>query len=309
MGGQRLRAICIRNPKARRALTDLNVLRTGLERSGYTLDCETTRGTGHATEIAASAVAKGFDLVVAAGGDGTVNEVACGLALSRIPLLVFPCGTGNVLARELTLSSDMSRFAQEISKLTPVRIALGKGNDRYFVMMAGIGVDAEIIYRLTAAFKRHLGEAAFWLEALRHWANYRFTPFSVNGPQNSWRATYAVLGRGSWYAGGVKITPRARLTTDLLDMCLFTGTSRMSYLRYLAGVTAGTHPYFHDVAYETVKTVQMTSEYPIRVQMDGENVGLLPMRFDVISDALTLMVPRALVPGNGHERQSVNPRS
>ena len=248
----------------------------------------------HAREIAAAAACENVDLVIAAGGDGTVNEVACGLALSKIPLLVLPCGTANVLSKELTLPERIPQLINAIPQMTRMRIAIGKGDDRYFVMMAGIGIDAEIIYELRSVIKQQFGEFGFWLEALRHWTHYRFAPFRVNTPEACRKATFAVIGRGSWYAGGVKITSRADLTTDSLDVCLFMGSSRISYLRYLAGVVSGSHPYFHDVEYLNVQSVQMTSEFPIRVQMDGESAGVLPMTFHVIPDALTLLAPEGI---------------
>jgi diacylglycerol kinase family enzyme len=191
----------------------------------------------------------------------------------------------------LSLSTNIAQLVRGVPQMTPLRIALGRGNERYFVMMAGIGVDAEIIYELRADIKQSLGELGFWLEAFRHWTQYHFRPFSVTVSAKPRKATFAVLGRGAWYAGGVKITSRAALTMDCFDLCLFKGKSRLDYLRYLAGVMAGSHLYFHDVEYQTVQSVEMSADYPIRVQMDGENAGFLPMTFQIIPDALTLLVP------------------
>jgi diacylglycerol kinase (ATP) len=106
-----------------------------------------------------------------------------------------------------------------------------------------------------------------------------------------YRATFAVIGRTAWYAGGVKITSKADITGDLFDVCLFQGNSRLDYLRYLYGVLAGTHPDFHDVVYVRGMLVEMASNFSIRVQMDGEAAGVLPMTFEVVPDALTLLVP------------------
>jgi YegS/Rv2252/BmrU family lipid kinase len=242
-------------------------------------------------ELAQKAVADKVDLVIAAGGDGTVNEIACGLALSAVPLAVLPCGTANVLAKEIRLPNRILEAVDAIPRLKPMRIALGKGGDRYFVMMAGVGIDAEIIYDLRAAVKRTFGVASFWMEALRHWTSYRFVSFFSNVDGKPYKCTFAIIGRASWYAGGVKITSRADLSANVFDVCLFQGRSRLDYLRYLSGVLAGTHPYFHDVKYLSGKLVEMTSGVQIRVQMDGEIGGVLPMTFEVVPDALTLLVP------------------
>jgi diacylglycerol kinase family enzyme len=179
-----------------------------------------------------------------------------------------------------------------ISTSKPTRVALGKGGSRYFVMMAGIGVDADIVYALNAKVKRTLGEAGFWLEALRHWTTrHRLARFSVDVDGDAHYASFAIISRVGWYAGGVKITSKADLRSDQFDVCLFKGTSRIDYLRYLSGVLSGTHPNFHDVAYTRGTAIQMTSETKIRVQMDGEIVGILPMAFQFVPDALTLLIP------------------
>jgi diacylglycerol kinase family enzyme len=245
----------------------------------------------HAVQLAQKAVADKVDLVIAVGGDGTANEVACGLALSSVPLAILPCGTANVLAREIRLPDRILAAVDLIPHLKPMRIALGKGGNRYFVMMAGVGIDAEIIYDLRAAVKRAFGVAGFWLEALRHWTGYRFVPFSANVDGKPYDCTFAIIGRAAWYASGVKITPKAELGGNDFNVCLFKGKSRLDYLRYLSGVLAGTHPYFHDVRYLHGKLVEMTSRFPVRVQMDGESAGVLPMTFEVVPDALTLLVP------------------
>jgi diacylglycerol kinase family enzyme len=241
-------------------------------------------------ELAQKAVADKADLVIAAGGDGTINEVAGGLALSPVPLAVLPCGTANVLAKEVRLPHRIRDCIDLIPQLKPQRIALGKGGGRYFVLMAGVGIDAEIVYDLRAAMKRTFGVGGFWLEAFRHWTSYRFSPFTVKVNGENYSATFAIVGRAAWYAGGVKITSRADLTGNAFDVCLFQGRSSIDYLRYLYGVLTGTHPHFHDVVYTGGTRIEMTAEGPIRVQMDGETAGILPMTFEIVPDALTLLV-------------------
>jgi YegS/Rv2252/BmrU family lipid kinase len=286
-----LRAVCIYNQHSGRALSCLDDVRLQLRRHDYEVEFERTVHPRHATELARQAAARNVDLVIAAGGDGTVNEVACGLALSTVPLAVLPCGTSNVLARELGLPKRIPDAVCLISRSKPTRIALGKGDSRYFVMMAGVGVDAQIVYGLNAKVKQAFGEAGFWLEALRHWTTrYRLERFSVDVDGTLHQATFAIISRVGWYAGGVKITSRADLRQNQFDVCIFKGTSRLDYLRYLAGVLSGTHPQFHDVAYTRGSIVQMNADR-IRVQMDGEIAGTLPMQFQFVPDALTLLIP------------------
>jgi diacylglycerol kinase (ATP) len=287
-----LHALCIYNQRARRALTRLDEVRLQLRRHDYEVEFKPTAYRLHAIELARQAAADNADLVIAAGGDGTVNEVACGLALSTVPLAILPCGTGNVLAKELGLPNQIRAAVELISKSKPTRIALGKGGSRYFAMMAGVGVDAQILYHLNAKMKQAFGEVAFWLEALRHWTtNHRLARFSVDVDGKVYQTTFAIISRIARYAGGVKITSTASLRSDQFDICMFKGTSRLDYLRYLSGVIWETHPHFHDVVYTRGTLVRMTAEEQIRVQMDGEIIGTLPMVFEFVPNALTLLIP------------------
>jgi diacylglycerol kinase (ATP) len=287
------RALCIYNQHAGRALTCLDEVRRQLGSHGYEVEFKPTAYPLHAMDLARQAVDAGnTDLVIAAGGDGTVNEVACGIALSPIPLAVLPCGTGNVLAKELGIPDRIPDAVNLIPRSKPTRVALGKGDSRYFVMMAGVGVDAEIVYELNSKVKRTFGEAGFWLEALRHWSTrHPLARFSVDVDGNAHQASFAIISRVGWYAGGVKITSKADLRSDQFDVCLFKGTSRFDYLRYLSGVLSGTHPNFHDIVYTRGTAIRMTAETQIRVQMDGEIVGTLPMAFQFVPNALTLLIP------------------
>jgi diacylglycerol kinase (ATP) len=288
-----LRAHCIYNPHAGHPLTRIDDVRLQLGRHGYEVEFKATAHPLHAIELARQASTANADLVIAAGGDGTINEVACGLALSSVPLAVLPCGTGNVLAKELGVPNRISDAVCLIPESKPTRIALGKGGSRYFVMMAGVGVDAQIVYELNATLKRTFGQAGFWLQAFRHWAiRHRFARFSVDMDGQLHQATFAIISRVGWYAGGVKITSKADLNSNQFDVCLFKGTSRFDYLRYLSGVLSGTHPSFHDVVYTRGTLVRMTADHQIRVQMDGEVAGILPMVVEFVPDALTLLIPR-----------------
>src|SRR5262245_45866846 len=292
-----LRTLCIYNQQAGRALpiSRIDEVRRLLAGHGYEVEFTPTAYPQHGIELARQAAAAGnIDLVIAAGGDGTVNEVACGLALSTVPLGFLPCGTANVLAKELGIPNDLQDAANLISSSKPTRIALGKGDSRYFVMMAGVGVDAEIVYALNAKVKRAIGQAAFWLEALRHWTTRPQTArFSVDVDGNMHEASFAIISRIGWYAGGVKITSKADLRLDQFDVCIFKGTSRTDYLRYLSGVLCGTHTDLRDVVYFRGTTIRMTAQAQVRVQMDGELVGALPMVFQVVPNALTLLIPAA----------------
>ncbi|HEV2169901.1 MAG TPA: diacylglycerol kinase family protein, partial [Candidatus Binatus sp.] len=143
--------------------------------AGYETILAPTSGPGAAVALARDSVTNGVGLIVAAGGDGTVNEVAEGMLHSRVPLGILPAGTANVLAMETGMSSNLSRAARDLLTYTPERISVGRihfnnGSPgvRHFLLMAGVGLDASMIYNLSAPLKANLGKVAYWITALSH---------------------------------------------------------------------------------------------------------------------------------------------
>jgi diacylglycerol kinase family enzyme len=232
--------------------------------------------------------------VIACGGDGTIHEVATGLAFSPIPLAILPAGTANVLARELDVPRDVMKAADLVPTLKQRRIALGKCGDDYFLLMAGAGLDAAAIQRVTSRSKRHLGRGAFWLAGFRHWCSGCFPQLSVTVDGATYTGTFAVASRVRGYGGRYQITPTAGLFLDRLTVCLFRGGSRTAYLRYLAGVLSKRHVAFHDVLCISGDTVEISSREPVPIQLDGELRGFTPVKLEIVRNALTLLVPRHL---------------
>jgi diacylglycerol kinase (ATP) len=299
-----LRAVCIYNPASRKApdRTVLNEVKSILGGCGYDLDLWSTEYPLHATHLARKAVAANPHLIIVCGGDGTINEVIGGMALSRIPLAIVPSGTGNVLADELKLPQSVLPAAAEIARSKPVRIALGKAGNRFFILMAGVGVDASIIYDLDTRLKQRLGEVAFWFEGFRHWFKHRFVPLTVEVNGRSYECTFAIIARSAAYGGRLKIASRAHLLQDGLDVCMFSGTSRLRYLHYVLAVLSGTHLRLPGVIYVHGTEVYVVSDHRIKVQVDGELAGELPMRFEIVPDALTLLVPPAYLARHAFEK-------
>ncbi len=177
------RAVLIFNPAARRMQAQqgrlLQRVLACLAAEGLNAQVTPTAGPGDATRLAREAVAAQSDLLIACGGDGTVNEVVGGAAGSDVPLLVIPGGTSNVLAREIGVPRDLATAAALSRKGAIRRISLGRAGDRRFVLMAGVGVDAGIVAASNSRLKRYLGEGAFWLAGFQQLARYHFLPFDV----------------------------------------------------------------------------------------------------------------------------------
>jgi YegS/Rv2252/BmrU family lipid kinase len=287
-----IRAICIYNPASRKAPTQslINDLRSRFLSYDYLVEFRSTEHPVHATELARNAVGSGADLVIACGGDGTIHEVVAGLALSPMPLAILPSGTANVLARELRLPLNPLKTLNLIPTLQPRRIALGKCGSHYFLLMAGAGIDAATIVLVDSDLKSRFGSFAYWIAGLRCWRAGYFPSFSVCVDRTRFTCTFVVVGRVSRYGGSIRITRNAKLLSDQFDVCLFPGKSRLDYLRYLVGVASGTHHRFRDVVCMSGKNVEITSEEPVRIQLDGELCGFTPAKLEVVPNALTLMV-------------------
>jgi len=256
------------------------------------VQAEATTQPHDASVLARKAVCAGCDLVVACGGDGTINEVVSGMAGSQVPLLVIPAGTANVLAKEISLPQDWLKSVDLVSTGVVRRISLGKANQQHFILMAGIGVDAGIVATLSYRLKRKLGEGAFWIAGFQQLFRYHFTPFRLTIGGQDYFGTFAVISKARNYGGPFQITSRANLFSDQFDVCLFQSQSRWRYLQYLWHVAAGTHLSLPDVQYMKARTVEALGDSTIRVQVDGELLGSLPQTILVEPDALSLVVPK-----------------
>lgn len=281
-----------------------------LWQSGIEAQLKPTTGPGTGCELAQAAVREGKDLVLVCGGDGTINEVINGLAPSQIPLGILPGGTANILAKELRLPHDPVRAAQQLGRWAPRRIALGQATwsavtspatpaaeglcRRYFVSVAGIGFDAHIVYKLSFGMKMSLGVAGYILAALREVRRYGFPVFSCRVGESERCGTFAVLHRTRLYAGWLHLAPSANLFEPRLTLCLFKSPSRRRYFRYAGAVLARRHLRLNDVELVDATQVSCTardSSQTIRFELDGELVGTLPATFEIVPDALSLLVP------------------
>ena len=258
---------------------------------GTTVEVHATAGSGHATGLARSALQKGCDLVIACGGDGTVNEVVGGMAGSRVPLMVIPAGTANVLAREIGLPLDRVEAAGLLRTGRIRRIALGRVGSRPFLLMAGIGVDAAVVSAVNPGLKRLLGQGAFWVAALRQFLGYSFPPFEVQVGGEFRRAVFAVIGRARNYGGGFQIAGRADLFSEDFHVCLFQTGSRWRFPRYFWNVVRRRHHRLPDVLQFRTRSLRVRGSREIGVQVDGERSGCLPQSVTLQPDALSLIVP------------------
>lgn len=268
-----------------------------LNGSGFAVKLAPTTGPRTAGAIAREAVERGAELVVGAGGDGTINEIAEGLAHSATPLAVLPGGTANVLAVETKLGTDIERAAAKLRDMRPRRISIGHVTcdggrvSRHFLLMAGIGLDAHIVYRVNTGLKKHAGKLAYWLAGWRL-VGKRLPEFDIEIDGQRRRCSFALISKVRNYGGDFTIARNVTLFDDEFEVVLFEGASTFRYVKYLAGLALNRVAGMKGVT--VLKATRVAASCPsdsrVYVQIDGEYAGRLPAEIRIVPDALTLMV-------------------
>jgi YegS/Rv2252/BmrU family lipid kinase len=235
------------------------------------------------------------ELLIVAGGDGTFNEVINGILsagspeIDRLPLAFLPLGTTNVLAKELGVPENIEKAINLALTGSPKRISLGRINGRYFASMAGIGFDGEVVFRLNENIKKISGKGSHILSGINCLMKYKPPLIEIKTSGGILTGYTAVVGNASCYAGYFKITPEALLTEPLLDLCLFKGKTRKDLVRFVSGVIRKKHLTFDDVFYGKFSELEITSKGNVRIQIDGDYFGTLPVRIDVVKDAVSVI--------------------
>jgi len=270
-----------------------------------------TNGAGSGMACAQRAIAAGCDAIIACGGDGTAHEVVQSLVGTNVALGVIPLGTANALASDLGLIGSPAKVTRSLLEAAPVRVPVGRihfqngdGNpdSRYFIVAAGVGADALLMARMDAGLKRRLGYLLYITEAFRIWATDPFplfrAAFTKNGhdrPRDAEISQLLAVRVRSF--GGLlrKLAPGATLRSGSLSLVAFKTRNRLRYLSFLLAVIAGRHTFLRDVelwdASSVVCRPRNGSSKPIFVEADGEVLGSLPVRLEVVPDALTVLVP------------------
>lgn len=250
-----------------------------------------TKGPGHATELAANA-ADHFEKILAAGGDGTINEVANGLARKPAALGILPVGSVNVFAMELGIPVNLDKAIDTARNGIIRPIDLAKANNRYFVQLAGVGLDAETVRLTDPEAKKNFGPLSYVMTLVRV-ASRKAPPLEIrNGHQEPMQGSFVLVGNGKNYGGPFHFFPKAELDDGQLDVCVFHKQTHFDLLRYFRGIlTYGTHTNFTDVTYFKTDSLHISGGENIPFEVDGEFHGNCPVDFSVEPGALRVLVP------------------
>ncbi len=296
-----VRACVIFNPTAKG--DKARYFRRHLDEFGDGVALKPTQAAGHGRSLAAAAISDGFDTIVAAGGDGTVNEVLNGLGdapdgFKRARLAVLPLGTVNVFARELGVplklskAWDVIRTGRERTVDLPfVKFtANGQPQRRYFAQMAGAGLDARAIELVDWEHKKRVSQLAYIIAGFR----------ALRGPLpkvrcecggNAADGEQILIGNGRFYGGPLPVFHLASLTDGLLDVCVFPKVSIGTVLRYASGFVTGRVFPPRDMRYFQAEKITLSSAEPARFEIEGDVVGELPATFGIVPCGLRVVTP------------------
>ncbi len=299
-----------------RRQSELESVVTLLGQAGVEASLILAHSRTHAEEKARQAILAGCDTVFACGGDGTIHNIVQVLANTPVALAVLPMGTANALAHDLALPANIVAAAKSALHANPRRVALGRvqyrdlegsTGDRFFIVAAGIGVDAHLFYKLQSGTKQRLGMTAYYAKAWRLWFTYAMTRFQVEytetGSDHPQRADLTeLLGVRIRHFGGVlnELAPGASLDRSDVRLVLCRTASRFAYLSYVTRALLRRH--WRVPGIELVHTSKAVCQYlpaksvgspqpNVFVEADGELLGSLPAEITVVPDALTILSP------------------
>ena len=283
------------------------VLRT----AGVEAETLETQGAGSAGKLAKDAVRRGCDTIIACGGDGTVHEVLQQVVGTDVALGVLPLGTANALAANLGLLLPPEKAMRKLLAATPVRVPVGRisyrtssgeTQARYFTVAAGVGADALFLSRLDAGLKRRLGYILYLVEATRVWATHSFPLFEAvfeecaSSRPRTVEVSQLLAVRIRDFGGVLhNLAPGATLHHDGLRLVAFKTRSRYQYLRFLLAAVFGRQTFKGQIELLDAVSVECRprnrSRTRVFAEADGELLGQLPVRIEIVPDAVTLLIP------------------
>lgn len=279
----------------RRRLPDILEL---LETAGYETSCYATKGENDATEEAARAVSRGFDVIIAAGGDGTIYEVVNGMAekKARPALGIIPCGTSNDFARAIGVPKSVNRSCRIIAAGKKERVDVGRINDRYFINIAGGGSLTNLTYEVPSKLKTLIGQLAYYVKGLEKLPSVH--PFHLRLETRDKvvideEIMVFLIANSNSIGGFERLAPRADLSDGKFDCIVVKKSNLPDFIRLATLAVRGEHVKDSNVLYFQTDYVKATSKGNTKVQLnlDGELGGELPCECQVLPGHIEVFVP------------------
>ena len=285
-----IKTTVIVNPdsKPRRINKYLEPVLSLLQSNNFKISTYFTCGPGDGYVFAEQALDNGAEVIIVAGGDGTVNEVLNAIVGNDVILGILPFGGSNVLAREMGMPLNPIKAAELILKKNVKNIDLGVINNRYFSMMASCGYDAYAVGRTSREIKKILHRYAYIWAGIKDFMGYRPTLIEVDLDDGTTKeyASFVVVSNTHFYGGSYQLTPFARIDDGLLDICLYQGRYQLGLVHFVFNMLSQKHLTMSNVKYYRAKSIQLTSKKHTLVQVDGDILGALPMKAQIVPTAL-----------------------
>ncbi|QXM07008.1 diacylglycerol/lipid kinase family protein [Crassaminicella indica] len=254
----------------------------------------TTR-KNEAEEIAKNAVIQGYKKIVAVGGDGTIYEVVNGIIGSDASLGVVPTGTGNDFVKTVGIPKDLEKALEIIIYGKTVHIDCGKVNDRHFVNVASVGLDAEIV-RGTEDIKKYIsGSWAYIGGLLKTIFSYKYKKVDMNidGTKDHKNITLVAVANGKYYGGGMKIAPMADIKDGDFQVCVVDKISKLKLMMVFPKIFSGEHVGYDEVDIYRGKQIKIKSQELLSINLDGDIIGKsFNICFEMVPKCLKVLVPQ-----------------
>jgi diacylglycerol kinase (ATP) len=262
--------------------------------AGFEVEAFLTAKRGEGESLAREALDRGFKIIAACGGDGTINEVVQPMVLGGARLAVIPLGTVNVLARELGISSSFDKALEQAAKGKERKIWLGKvtlgenGLSRFFFLMAGIGFDAEVVHANKDNLKKTIGRFSYIWTAFETLLNFKPEKlrFLVDGERIT--GFHSIIGKASRYGGNFKVTRNASLFDPDIHILILKSPKKIHLLKLAWFILIKTLPCFEGSEFKVSRSIEV--EGKAGIQIDGEYIGETPCTIRSADNCLGVII-------------------
>lgn len=236
--------------------------------------------------------------IVAAGGDGTIHTVLPAVRDTRIPLVILPVGSVNVLARELGIPLSLGAAVEVAAAGALRQVDLGLANGTPFALMAGLGFDAAVVHSVGRRMKNAIGSFAYVAKGLQVLARHKPSAFRIAADGDVFEASswLAVVANASRYTYRWRLSPQARIDDGWLDLCVFRARTAAERLRQVVAALAGSHACHPGVQHVRARRLEFACDPPVALQLDGDAAGHSPVRVEIAAGGLTVVVPPGKLP-------------
>ena len=288
-----MKALIIFNPCAgSNRYRAVNNIADKMRQMGHEIELCATQSAGHATSIVQKTQGSNddFDAIIAAGGDGTINEVINGFDTKKRQLLsIIPFGTANVLAHELGATRENAPYVLQSGQLK--NIYMGLMGTRRFTMMAGVGFDSWSVKNVDTKLKAKIGPLAYGVSLLKSLKTFKSHSYSVLIDGSNYEAKSVLIMKGQRYGGPFILAKNISLNTPEFEVFLFQKNDLLSILRYGISLAMGRMNKLKDVKAVTGKSIDIIGPDGTPVQVDGDHAGFLPINLTIEKNGINILVP------------------